>query len=107
MAKTYSGIALIAIALIAYGCRSSVLDDPVAIIRFNVQQRSHVKLTIENSYNSVVATLVDEVRDAGSYSVVFGADSLFEGVYFYTVECKGVDSAYYSKSTSQFLVIKI
>ncbi|MDR3610860.1 MAG: hypothetical protein P4L27_09880 [Ignavibacteriaceae bacterium] len=42
------------------GCRSSILDDPSTMIDYQVPEDSHVKLTIENNYNTIIATLVNK-----------------------------------------------
>ena len=87
-------------------CRSSILEDPSTVINYTVPQESHVKLTVENNYNTEIATLVDKVLTPGYYASAYNASSLLEGVYFYTLECKGVNSDFYFKQTKQFLVIK-
>jgi hypothetical protein len=89
------------------GCRSSIVDDPSVNIRFLVDQNSIVTLTIENDYNTVMATPVDhEAKAAGYYSVNIDGSSWLSGVYFYTIEYKGINSNYYYKTTKKMLIIK-
>lgn len=88
------------------GCRSSILEDPTMTIPFSVAQASHVTLTVENSYNTIIATLVDADKQPGQYQVVYDASGLQQGIYFYTVECRGLHSDYYLKSTQKILVLK-
>ena len=88
------------------GCRSSILEDPTMTIPFSVAQASHVTLTIENSYNTIIATLVDADMQPGQYHVVYDANSLQQGIYFYTVECRGLQSDYYLKATQKILLLK-
>ena len=90
------------------GCRSSILDDPSLTIPYSVAEPSHVTVTIENSYNTVVATLVDADRQPGLYHVSFDAGGLQEGIYFYTIECRGLSltSNYHAKSTNKILLLK-
>jgi hypothetical protein len=88
------------------GCRSSILDDPSTVIAYQIPEKSHVTLTIENNYNTVIATPVDKDMSAGNYSVSFNASNLLTGVYFYTIESKGINSNYYYKSTKKMLLIK-
>ena len=104
MKKSY--LTLLFIALTMAGCKSSMLVDPTTIIRYIVHERSHVKLTVENNYNTVVATLVDMEKEAGVYSVSFDASGYAEGVYFYTLECTGIGNNFYSKITKQLLLVK-
>jgi hypothetical protein len=99
-------ILLILVALFLFGCRSSILDDPTTTIDYYIPETSHVKLTIENNYNSQVAILVDEIQPEGRNSVTFDASGLLEGVYFYTIECRSIESNYYSKTTKKMLLIK-
>jgi hypothetical protein len=99
-------LALLLLLFLFYGCESSIVDDPSTTIRFSVSERSHVKLTIENSYNTLIATLVDEELFAGNYEVVFDANNLAEGVYFYTLELNGIDGDFYSKVTKAMVLVK-
>ncbi len=65
--------------------------NPVTTIRFDVKERGHVYLKIYNVAGQLVKTLVDETRDASSYSIPWdgtnnlGAD-VASGVYFYRME---------------------
>jgi hypothetical protein len=93
-------------ATILFGCKSSIVDDPSLSIRYSVPELSMVKLTIENSYNTIILTPVDKEQNAGAYEINFDAYNLPEGVYFYTVELKGINSDYYSKTTKQLFLVK-
>lgn len=104
MKKHY--LILLIIALTIAGCKSSMLVDPTTVIQYSVLERSHVKLTVENSYNTVVATLVDMEQAAGAHRVSFDASGYPEGVYFYTLECTGIENNYYSKITKHLILIK-
>lgn len=99
-------ILLILAACLLAGCRSSILDDPSTTIGYAVNEPAHVRLTVENSYNTVVATLVDEDKQAGYYSVAFSMEGLTEGFYFYTLEVRGTRSNSTSTVTRHFLVLK-
>jgi hypothetical protein len=90
---------------VLFGCNSSILDDPSTSIEFYVPELSYVKLTIENSYDTQIATIVDEELAAGRYSFNFETSDLAEGIYFYTLEMKG-ESGTYSKLTKYMLLIK-
>ena len=98
-------IRLILTVLLLFGCNSSIVDDPSILISFFVPEDSHVRLIVENSYDTLIATLVDEERPAGYYKVSFDASNLAEGIYFYTVELKGVSGSY-TQSTRNMLLIK-
>lgn len=86
---------LVLVPILFYGC-SNPLDvgDGVplsTIITYNLPADSHVKLWVENSYKTSVATLVDEVQQAGFHNVTFNAvdsngNNLPEGLYTYHLE---------------------
>ncbi len=99
-------LALLLLLFLFYGCESSIVDDPSTVINYSVSERSHVKLTIENSYNTLIATLVDEEQFAGTYQASFEADNLAEGIYFYTLELNGIDGDFYSKVTKAMVLVK-
>jgi hypothetical protein len=88
-----------------FGCNSSILDDPAVTINYRVEETSYVKLVVVNSYDTEIATLVDEEQPAGIYQVSFDASNLAEGIYFYTLELTG-ESGSYSKLTKHMLLIK-
>jgi hypothetical protein len=67
--------------------------NPVTKIRITIADR---RLTIVGVYDLLgreVATLVNEVKDPGSYEVVFDASGLASGVYLYRMQVRGSDSA--------------
>ena len=96
---------IIFLSILVFGCNSSIVDDPSITIKFSVPESSHVLLTVENSYDTHIATLVDEELQAGAYQESFDVSNLAEGIYFYTLELKGVSGSY-SKSTNNLLLIK-
>jgi len=89
-----------------FGCKSSILDDPSTVINYSIAERSHVKLMVENMYNTIVATLVDQELNAGYYSADFNSDNLAEGIYFFTLEARGLENSSYYKNTKQILLVK-
>ncbi len=97
---------LILLTLFLTGCRSSILDDPSMVVSFTVAQRSHVKLTIENSYNTVIATLIDDDLSPGSYRANFNSNDLQEGVYFSTLESTTLYTNQSTTRTKSLLLIK-
>lgn len=57
--------------------------NPVTSFRFQIPQRSFVKLEIFNSLGQQVTTVVDEEKEAGNYEISWDAAGLSSGVYFY------------------------
>lgn len=103
--NNYYLMVILALLLVS-GCRSTVLDDPSTIISYSLPQTAHVKLTVENNYNTEIAVLVDADQNPGMYRATFNATGLLEGVYYYTLECKGINNNFYSKVTKYMLLIK-
>lgn len=63
--------------------------NPSTTIKFNLPQQGKVTLSIFNILGQKVATLIDEIKDAGQYKVLFNAASagtnLASGIYFYNI----------------------
>ena len=59
--------------------------NPTTTIKYNLPKQSFVTLKVYNILGEEVAVLVNGVKQAGSYSVVFNASSLSSGVYIYTL----------------------
>ena len=60
--------------------------NPITTIKFSVPKTSKVKLTLFNLLGEEVATLVNEEKNAGNYTVEFNATNLPSGVYFYQLK---------------------
>ena len=60
--------------------------NPVTKISYALPKSGLVTLRVYDILGKEVATLVNEVKNAGSYSVDFGASNLTSGVYFYKLE---------------------
>jgi hypothetical protein len=59
--------------------------NPSTKIAFSVPTQGNVTLKIYNMLGQEVATLLDEVRNAGVHEVAFDGINLSSGVYFYTL----------------------
>ena len=60
--------------------------NPSTTIQFNLAKRSAVNLTVYDVLGNEVATLVNDVRQAGQNVVAFDGSNLSSGVYFYTLQ---------------------
>ncbi len=60
--------------------------NPTTTIRYELPVRSSVTLKIYNVLGQVVATLVNEVQDAGFKQVVWSTQNLASNVYFYRLQ---------------------
>jgi hypothetical protein len=73
--------------------------NPTTEIKFGIPKTGLVKLVVYNILGQEVATLVNEVKEAGSYNVSFNASELPSGVYFYKLT-----SANFSDTKKMLLV---
>jgi len=67
--------------------------NPSTVIEYSIPQREKVSLKIYDVLGKEVASLVDEDKSAGKYSVRFNAGSLSSGVYFYILRAGDFISA--------------
>lgn len=63
--------------------------NPVTKISFALPKQGFVTLKVYDILGKEVATLVNEVKNQGSYSVDFNASNFSSGVYFYKLETNG------------------
>ncbi len=63
--------------------------NPTTKINFALPKSGLVTMKVYDILGKEVATLVNEVKNAGSYTVDFNASSLTSGVYFYKVSVNG------------------
>lgn len=63
--------------------------NPSTSISFGIPENTHVSLRVFNVHGRVVSELVNEDKQAGSYSVSFDASKLPSGVYLYRLEAGG------------------
>lgn len=63
--------------------------NPVTKIAYALPKSGLVTLRVYDILGKEVATLVNEVKNAGSYSVDFNASNFTSGVYFYKIESNG------------------
>ncbi|MCG8607354.1 T9SS type A sorting domain-containing protein, partial [bacterium] len=55
-------------------------------IQYHVKVADRVKLKVYNALGQEVATLVDEFRNPGTYSLNWDAKGLASGTYYYRLE---------------------
>jgi hypothetical protein len=59
--------------------------NPSTMITYYLPQDSHLKLKVYDMTGKEVATLVNEFKSAGSYSIQFNSAGLSSGIYFYSM----------------------
>jgi len=67
--------------------------NPSTKIKFNLPKTSKVKLNIYDIVGRKVKTLLDEIKNPGSYEVVFDASDLASGMYIYTIKAGSFQSS--------------
>jgi hypothetical protein len=60
--------------------------NPTTAISYQLSANSHVKIKVYDLFGREVATLVNENKPAGNYSVKFDGNRLVSGIYFYRME---------------------
>jgi photosystem II stability/assembly factor-like uncharacterized protein len=63
--------------------------NPTTEIRYDVLNKGNVSMKVYDQSGKEVYTLVNGIKNAGSYSVKFDASSIASGVYYYTLETGG------------------
>jgi hypothetical protein len=60
--------------------------NPTTVIRYSVAEMANVKLEVFDVLGRSVATLVNDVKTPGAYTINFNARDLSSGTYFYRIE---------------------
>lgn len=60
--------------------------NPSTTIKYVIPEKTTVKLSIYNQLGQLVAILVNEEKGAGDYSIVWNAERISSGVYFYELK---------------------
>ncbi len=63
--------------------------NPTTTIRFALPKTTPVQLEVYNIIGQRVATLVNEIRQAGYYNELFNANNIASGVYIYRLQAEG------------------
>jgi hypothetical protein len=60
--------------------------NPETVIKYSIPNNGRVVIKIFNVLGKEIKTLVNEIKEAGSYEITFNAEDLSSGVYFYKLE---------------------
>jgi hypothetical protein len=89
--KIYNSISVSYEGVIKYALEQNYPNpfNPSTVIKYSIPVSAPVKLTVYNMLGSEVVTLVDEFKEAGTYSVEFSSaklkNEIGSGVYIYTI----------------------
>ncbi len=65
--------------------------NPSTTIKYSVPEKGFVKLKVYDVLGNEIKTLVEEIKEAGTYNFEFNAEGLASGLYFYKIDA-GVSS---------------
>jgi hypothetical protein len=74
--------------------------NPSTTISYSIAKAGEVKLNVYDIIGNKIASVVNENKPAGSYSVQFNAAALPSGIYFYRLESQGYSD------TKKFILLK-
>ena len=74
--------------------------NPTTMINYSIAKEGHVRLIVFNAIGNKVATIVNENKPAGNYSIQLNGSNLSSGIYLYRLE-SGNFSA-----TKKFMLLK-
>ncbi|MCF8306326.1 MAG: T9SS type A sorting domain-containing protein, partial [Ignavibacteriales bacterium] len=78
--------------------------NPTTKIKFAVPVDAKVVVKVYNTIGQEVAEAVNGSFSAGLYEVSFNASDLTSGVYFYTIDAKGINGTTYSNVKKMILM---
>ncbi len=78
--------------------------NPATSISFSLPERGNVVLEIYSSLGEKVATLVNEVSEAGYHQVSFDASQLTSGTYIYTIRVSAGEASF--TDTKKMILVK-
>ncbi len=78
--------------------------NPTTQISFALPVDAGVKISVYNALGQEMSKVVNNTFTAGSHTINFNASNLSSGLYFYTLEAKGVDGSSYLMSKKMMLM---
>lgn len=60
--------------------------NPSTTIKYSLPEASFTAIKIYDVVGNEIATLVNEIKSAGTHQIVFNAESLSSGIYYYTIQ---------------------
>jgi len=67
--------------------------NPITKISFDVPEKNNVTIKIYDVIGRLIKVLLNETKDAGSYSVTFDGTNLPSGIYYYEIEAGNYTAA--------------
>lgn len=64
--------------------------NPFTTINFSLKNSGRLKITVYSTLGQALATIIDEEKEAGSYSIQWNGSQFSSGLYFYRMEFENV-----------------
>jgi hypothetical protein len=78
--------------------------NPATTISYSLQYESTVQLTLYNSLGEIVRELVNTAQPAGEHTILFDANGLTSGVYYYAIKAQSPNGAMYRQSRKMVIL---
>lgn len=80
--------------------------NPSTVINYKLPFESKVKVNIYNTTGQLIKELVNGVKDAGAYNIIFDASQLSSGVYFYTIDASQLNGRKSFRNSRKMILVK-
>lgn len=80
--------------------------NPATVIRFDIPERSYIRLVIYDLLGSEIANLVDEEKNEGIYNELFDATNLPSGVYVYSLIVQSADGKNVFSDNKKMMLVR-
>jgi Secretion system C-terminal sorting domain len=80
--------------------------NPTTTISYRLKEKGFVKLNVYYITGKLIKTLVNQIKDPGSYETEFNAKGLASGIYFYRLEVFGNDSSPLYSDIKKLVLLK-
>jgi hypothetical protein len=80
--------------------------NPTTTISYRLKEKGFVKLNVYDITGKLIKTLVNQIKDPGSYETEFNAKGLASGIYFYRLEVFGNDRSPLYSDIKKLVLLK-
>jgi photosystem II stability/assembly factor-like uncharacterized protein len=80
--------------------------NPITKIKFSIPSESQVELIVANSLGQTVEILTNSLIAAGNHEVVWNAENVSSGIYFYTIKSSSLLSGESFTATRKMILLK-
>jgi len=80
--------------------------NPATSIKYALPYESYVKIVVYNTVGEKVEQLVSSIQKSGYHEVIFKADDLPSGIYFYSISATSVSGKHHNNVSKKMLLLK-